>query len=254
MWVRDELPRLCRAAARVDSQTAAVLVLYVVFVLLQFKLGGRRFFFDRVGDGVLQSWAWWFGAQGFTGFVLPVAVLTLVFRRRPGQIGLTWGDTRFAGHVLLLYAPLVLVGTWFVSVGGDFQDAYPHYRVAARSWTAFALYHGLFLVYWVGWEYLWRGFVLFGTAHTLGVYAIFVQAIPFALLHLQKPVPELALSIVGGIVLGAVVWRCRSFWIAVPLHALQMVFLDMWCTLRLRTGIQGVGPRALWELVGSVLV
>ena len=252
-WLTNEFPRVRRAAARLDAQTVTVLILYLVLVLVQFKLGGRRFFFDHVGDGVLQSWMWWFGAQGLTGFVLPVAVLLWIFRRKPAKVGLGWGDVRFAGRVLLLYIPVVLVGTWLLSASGDFQEAYPHYREAASSWTAFALYHAVFILYWVGWEYLWRGFLLFGTAHTLGVYAIFIQAIPFALLHLQKPVPELALSVVGGILLGAVVWRCRSFWIAVPIHAIQMLFLDFWCSLRLRTGVLGKDLEALWELLRSAI-
>ncbi len=87
--------------------------------------------------------------------------------------------------------------------------------------------------------------MLFGTAHTFGVHAIFVQALPFALLHVDKPTIELGLSLLGGIVLGAVVWRCRSFWIAVPIHFIQMLALDFWCSLRIRTGASGFGLEAL---------
>ena len=59
----------------------------------------------------------------------------------------------------------------------------------------------------------------------LGCMRIFVQAIPFALMHMQKPTSELVLSLVGGVVLGALVWRCRAFWIAVPIHSVQMLAL-----------------------------
>ena len=104
----------------------------------------------------------------------------------------------------------------------------------------------------MGWEYLWRGFVLFGTAPTLGLYAIFVQALPFAALHVTKPWPEALLSIVGGIALGALVWRCRSFWIAVPIHAAQMMLLDFWSALRIRTGASGWGLEALGQALGAL--
>jgi hypothetical protein len=110
------------------------------------------------------------------------------------------------------------------------------------------VYEGLFLFYWIGWEYLWRGFVLFGTARTFGVYAIVVQMVPFAILHYEKPLPEALLSILGGLALGALVWRCRSFWIAVPIHFFQMLMLDFWCTLRLRTEIHGISPGALVDV------
>ena len=83
--------------------------------------------------------------------------------------------------------------------------------------------------------------MLFGISHTFGMQAIFIQMVPFAALHVDKPLPEALLSVVGGIALGALVWRCRSFWIAVPIHAAQMLILDFWCTLRLRTGVEGIG-------------
>ena len=131
----------------------------------------------------------------------------------------------------------------------EFQSSYPHYTPAATDWQIFLIYHAFFLFYWIGWEYLWRGFVLFGTAHTFGLYAIFVQMVPFALLHADKPLAEAFLSIVGGLALGALVWRCRSFWIAVPIHAVQMFLIDFWCTLRIRTGVSGIGPGAFLELM-----
>jgi hypothetical protein len=51
------------------------------------------------------------------------------------------------------------------------------------------------------------------------------------------------------VALGALVWRARSFWIAVPIHAAQMMILDLWCSLRTRTGVRGVGLDALLDLL-----
>ncbi len=203
--------------------------------------------FPEYWQGVL-AWTWWFAIKGVVGFIIPVAILVLIFNRRPRDIGLGLGDLRFARVVLLVYVPIVAVGTWILSADGDFQSSYPHYRGAANDWTLLLVYEASYLLYWVGWEYLWRGFVLFGTRHTFGLNAILVQALPFALLHVSKPLPEQVLSMVGALVLGAVVWRCRSFWIAVPVHAIQMAFLDVWCTLRIRTGISGIGINDLLDI------
>ncbi|MEX1054763.1 MAG: CPBP family intramembrane glutamic endopeptidase, partial [Rhodothermales bacterium] len=186
-----------------------------------------------------------------TGFVLPVLGLKYFFRRRAPEMGLGAGDWRFAAAVAAVYLPIVGVGTWFLSDSASFQAQYPHLQPAALSWRLFAVYELLFLLYWIGWEYLWRGFVLFGTAHTFGLYAILIQAVPFSILHLSKPFPEPILSLVGGIALGMLVWRCRSFWIAVPIHAAQMMILDLWCTLRIRTGVRGVGLDALIRLLAG---
>ncbi len=257
--LRREWDALRRAVRSLDAQTAFVLVAAVALVFVQYLVGDRDFFRDELAAffperwrGVL-AWGWWFFVQGVTGFVVPVLALVFFFGRRPAEIGLGLGDWRLASVIAALYLPLVVVGTWALSADPLFQRQYPHYQPAAEDWAFFAVYELLFLFYWIGWEYLWRGFVLFGTARTFGLWAIFVQMVPFALLHLQKPPAEAFLSILGGLALGALVWRCRSFWVAVPIHAAQMLALDFWCTLRIRTGVTGVGPEALQQLLAAWL-
>ena len=252
-WLRREWSALVAGWRGLDRQAAVVLVASVALMLVQLQVGSRRVFRETFGAAVdpahlgLWEWGWWFSVQGVTGFVLPVLILTLGFRRRPSAVGLGLGDWRLAGALAALYLPLVVVGTWVLSADPAFQAQYPHLQQAAFSWPTFFVYEALFLFYWLGWEYLWRGFVLFGTARAFGPLAIFVQTVPFALLHASKPPAEAYLSILGGVALGALVWRCRSFWIAVPIHAAQMLVLDFWCTLRLRTGATGYGLHALAE-------
>ena len=256
--LRDEWRRLRAAAETLDAQTVTVLIASVLLVFVQFTLGDRDIFRAHLAEyvsstwrGVL-SWGWWFGMQGITGFIVPLLILMVGFRRSPSEIGLGLGDWKLASTLAALYVPIVAIGTWVLSNGADFQAQYPHYQPAATNWQFFIVYELLFLFYWIGWEYLWRGFVLFGTAHTFGLYAIFVQAMPFALLHFNKPLPEAVLSVVGGVALGALIWRCRSFWIAVPIHAAQMLLLDLWCSLRIRTGVSGIGWDAFVELIRAV--
>ena len=252
--VRREWDRLRSALRDVDRLTAFVLVTTPLLVFAQFFIGNRRQFLEVAGPWIpdeieaLSAWSWWFAFQGISGFVLPVLVLLFLFRLRPKEIGLTAGDWRFGVTISLLYLPLVIVGTWILSDSLEFQQAYPHLGQAAHDWNVFIIYELLFLFYWIGWEYLWRGYMLFGTARTFGIYAIFIQTIPFAVLHVNKPAAEAVLSVVGGLALGAVVWRSRSFWYAVPVHALQMLAIDLWCTLRVRTGVHGKGLSALMEL------
>ena len=256
--LQDEWTRLRSALRSLDPQTAFVLVFASVVVVLQFTIGDRTLFRTHLAPMLpdawrgLGAWAWWFGMQGLLGFVLPVAALRLFFSQSAARMGLAPGNWRLALGIAALYLPLVAIGTWVLSDGAAFQQQYPHYRPATRSWGVFLAYEALFLFYWMGWEYLWRGFMIFGTMHTLGLYAIFVQAVPFAVLHVTKPWPEAVLSIVGGIALGALVWRCRSFWIAVPIHAAQMMLLDLWSTLRVRTGVSGASPEAFLDLLGRL--
>ncbi len=254
----SEWHRLVTAARALDGQTVFVLTASALLIVIQFTFGSRRLFrqelahlFPEQWQGVL-AWGWWFSMQGITGFVIPVLCLLFLFRRTPAEIGLGKGDWRLALAIATAYLPLVTIGTWVLSADPAFQRVYPHYQPAAHDWRFLAMYEVLYLFYWLGWEYLWRGFVLFGTKPVFGLYSIFVQMVPFSILHLEKPPIEWLLSVVGGILLGALVWRCRSFWIAVPIHATQMFALDLWCTLRIRTGINGTSPAALIELFRSL--
>lgn len=249
-----------RALTPAQRLAATVLLTATLLVLVQVTLGSRGFFRRHLAESfppehqALLAWGWWFGMQGVTGFLIPVLVLALGFRLRAPAMGLGLGDWRLASMLALAYLPLVAVGTWLLSADPAFQMQYPHLRDAVFDWRTFAIYHALFLLYWLGWEYLWRGFVLFGTAPALGpVLAIVVQAMPFAILHMMKPPAEAFLSVLGGLALGALVWRCRAFWIAVPIHAAQMLILDLWCVLRVRTGVtEGVGLGALRELAARL--
>lgn len=256
--VQEEWNRLVRHVRSVDLRTASILLITALIVILQMKWGDRGYFRSEIAPLLelersgLGSWIWWFGMQGILGFVVPVALLKWGFRFSWKEMGLGLGDYSFALKIMALYLPLVLIGTWVLSDSAAFQDSYPHLSEAALNWKVFFIYEAFFLLYWIGWEYLWRGFVLFGTARTFGAMAIFIQAMPFAIMHFDKPFAEAFLSIIGGVALGALVWRSRSFWIAVPIHAAQMLILDFWCSLRARSGASGLGLDSLWSALGSI--
>jgi len=248
-----ELKMLWRRLVALDRQTVVVLTLAAVLGMWKYTFGSPRFFRDQLagplginGDGI-WAYAYLFGTQGLTGFVIPVAVLMLIFRQRPREIGLGLGDWKLATTLLVLYLPVVTVGCWVLSAQESFRNMYPLLDAVQDDWQLFIVYELLFIVYWIGWEYLWRGFVLFGNARAFGAFAIFVQMLPFAALHAQKPTAEAYLSILGALTLGAVVWRCRSFWIAVPFHAVQMLAMDLCTSLRARSGVDGIGLGALHD-------
>ncbi len=253
--IRRELAAFWRAARALDRQAVVVLTLAAVLAVAQHKYGSRKFFRREIADLLdadphgLAAFLYHFLTQGLTGLLIPAAVLLLLFRRRPSECGLGLGDWKLAGAVAAIYAPVVTAGCWMLSAMPGFQARHPRLDEVAERWEIFVLYEAAFLLYWLGWEYLWRGFVLFGTRHVLGAWAIFAQMLPFAMLHAGKPAPEAFLSILGGLLLGAVVWRVRAFWIAVPIHAFQMMVMDLMCTLRARAGVpDGIGFGALLEV------
>jgi membrane protease YdiL (CAAX protease family) len=71
-------------------------------------------------------------------------------------------------------------------------------------------YSLFYLLYYLGWEFFFRGYMQFGLRRRLGDWnAILIQTLASCLLHIGKPDTEIFSSILGGIVWGMVVFpRC----------------------------------------------
>jgi membrane protease YdiL (CAAX protease family) len=136
--------------------------------------------------------------------VIPLGAIVLGFRKSPKEYGFQWGDWRaglaLTGIVVAIAAPIL----WFVGRGSPAMVDY-----YGSQWNpATALFTFLDLI---GWEFFFRGFLLFGYARVFGANALWLQAVPFALAHLGKPAVETYSTIFGGFLFGLVAWRARSF-------------------------------------------
>ena len=134
--------------------------------------------------------------------VFPLVVILAVFRERPGEYGFGLGDWRaglaLTGIAILLIAPVL----WLVARGVAMQSYYKG-QLEGLPWNTFI---DLF-----GWEFLFRGWILFGYARKVGPQALWLQAVPFALAHIGKPELETLSTIFGGFAFGWVAYRTRSF-------------------------------------------
>lgn len=136
-------------------------------------------------------------------FLIPMVVILIVFRDSPRDYGFQLGDWR-AGLILtagsiLLIAPIL----YFLAKSDASMREYYDWQVQYLPWQL--------LVEMFAWEYLFRGWLLFGYARKFGPEAIWLQAVPFALAHLGKPEIETLSTIFGGFVFGWIAYRTRSF-------------------------------------------
>lgn len=219
--VSPELARVCVVSA-------------VVLVLYRFVCPGKLYNtaiapWFRIGDEVL----WGFGANGFKGastFALmglaPLVFGLLADRRRPAAIGLSLGDWRaglkWSAIFLAAMVPVVIAASYSTT----FADKYPLASSAGDSLEAFAVYQVVMLLYFLGWEYFFRGYLLFSLHRHIGAAAVFVQMIPFAVLHGSKPLPEALGSIFVGLVLGFFALRTRTFIYCAIVHFLVALAMD----------------------------
>jgi membrane protease YdiL (CAAX protease family) len=171
---------------------------------------------------------WWFGCSVVLYLVVPLILARAVPALRSDELGLVLGDVRFGlkatGALLAVMIPVVLIAAHT----GAFAAKYPLARGATSSTATFVLYEAAYVAYFLGWEFLFRGFALFPVAARLGVWpAILIQNVPFALLHVGKPAPEAFGSLAAGLVLGLLAWRTRSFLWGFLVHAVVAVAMDV---------------------------
>ena len=137
--------------------------------------------------------------------LVPLAAGWLLFRDKPWGYGIRigrWKASIILTVVCLAAMALILYGA------GKMPEFRSYYHVHAIDWPELLLSYALYMF---AWEFLFRGYMLFGLEKSIGKSAIFVQAIPFVLLHLGKPFLETLACIPGGFIFGYVAYRTRSF-------------------------------------------
>lgn len=141
--------------------------------------------------------------------IVPLAIILVVFREHPGVYGFALGDWR-AGILITALAMILLTPVlWLIARGGSMQSYYAA-QSAGIPWST--------LLDLVGWEFFFRGFVLFAYARRYGPDALWLQAVPFALAHIGKPAVETLTTIFGGFAFGWLAYRTRSFVYPFLLH------------------------------------
>jgi membrane protease YdiL (CAAX protease family) len=134
--------------------------------------------------------------------IIPMLIVLIIFREKPSVYGFTFGDwktgLKLTGFSFLLITPVL----WLTAHGNAMKDYYQP-QVSGLPWNTFI---DLF-----GWEFFFRGFILFTYMRKFGTEALWLQAVPFALAHIGKPEVEVLSTIFGGFVFGWVANRTRSF-------------------------------------------
>ena len=140
-------------------------------------------------------------------FVIPMLVIVVLFRESPVVYGFKLGNWRTG----LMWTAVSCVGMAiiliFIARTPSMQQYYD--ARAPRELWRLVLQNGVELF---AWEFIWRGLMLFAFARAFGPGpAIFLQAVPFAFMHLGKPEVETLSTIFGGAGFGFIAWQSESF-------------------------------------------
>lgn len=169
----------------------------------------------------------WFGLNFLLLLIVPLLVIRFVFKEHPRDYGFQMGDVPLWGKYLGLFLLVFIPCAAIVSRLPQFNQFYPRYFYAREN-------HLLMIpsilgwgVYFVAWEFFFRGFMLHGLGRRLGGIAIFIQMVPFTMAHFPKPELESVGAIIAGVALGLMAWRSKSFVGTWLLHWLAATALDV---------------------------
>ena len=135
--------------------------------------------------------------------IIPLLITLIFFRENPKEYGFSFGDWKlgltYTALGILLMAPVI----YFLGSGDASMKTYYERFLPGLPWTTF--------LDLIGWEFIFRGWILFAYARKFGHEALWLQAVPFAIAHISKPEIETLSTIFGGFAFGWVAWRTKSF-------------------------------------------
>jgi len=178
------------------------------------------------------------------------AILAAVFRETPDSLGLSIKTKALRSPLFWLLVPIAVLAGAIGALSPDLGSYYPYSRdLIDRTREAgigklLGHYAAYFFLYYVPWEFFFRGFLLFpfalaaeralgaagavaasgsaavpdGARPILAALVLF-QTIPSTMLHFGHPISELAGAVFAGIGFGILAWKTRSIVPGLILHA-----------------------------------
>lgn len=160
----------------------------------------------------------------FYYMVLPVLVILFLLKDNPLQYGFGLGNymvwLKYVVVTIIVSVPLLLVASRFSQVYKYYGKGLDYYEFITLTVPTL-----------LAWEYLLRGFLLFGLKERFDKASIIIQMVPFVLLHFGKPEIETLSCIITGLWFGWIAYRGKSFWPAFIIHIFINFIISVFATI-----------------------
>lgn len=170
-----------------------------------------------VASTLLVTIDYYYSPTGYNHFdslllyiLIPGLITLIVFRESPKEYGFKLGDWKNGLWIVVLGCLAMAPVICYLGSRNPSMSSYYRFGGEDLLWKK-----GLEMF---GWEYIFRGWLLFGYAKKYGPDALWLQAVPFAIAHLGKPKIETISTIFGGFAFGWVAWRTGSFLYGFLIH------------------------------------
>jgi len=258
--LKEEITVLKSVVKTLDKKIVIIFISLAILQTISWYYTSRRFFrknllnyFQDNPLADLYNFIYWFLGDFLTYFILPVLIIRFILKEKVSDYGLKAGDYHKGFKLTVFFTSLMILLIWFISSDISFNYTYPQLHSARENWLIFLIFEAGMMIYMFAWEFIWRGYLLFGLEKVFGYYAVMIQMIPFVILHNGKPELETFSSILGGIALGILALRTRSFLYGFFIHFGIIFSIDLFSTLRYRTGQFGIGISSFITIFKNII-
>ena len=189
---------------------AIILAIAIIILLIDYFFPVNSYFAWNIKELVLL-------------FIIPV---TLIYfsKYKLSSFGLNFSNFKrsviYAVVIVIITLPILV----YISGNPSVQDYYPVWE----NQSNFLVGEVLTLFVFFGLEFFFRGFLLNLTLkHINWKYAIILTTIPYVLIHIGKPFPELVLSFFAGIIFSYAAYKTKSIMPSLMSHYTIAVILDI---------------------------
>ncbi|PID58966.1 MAG: hypothetical protein CR986_07115 [Ignavibacteriae bacterium] len=233
--MKKELNLFIKNFKHLDRKIVTIFLSSIVIFTLSWYFANPNFFLTQFSfvDNYAQtsqdcfSFGYWFVADVFLFLIVPLLITKFYFRENIKEYGINLKNKKigftYVFISILFFLPIIII----ISNSENFNEYFPLMQSAKSDLRIFIFYELFLLMFIFSWEFILRGFLLFGLEKKFGFYSIFIQLIPFVLLHNGKPFIETFASIAGGIFLGYLALRTRSFFYGFLIHVIILILLDI---------------------------
>lgn len=184
------------------------------------KAGSRAQFAEKL----------WFSASRIVIYTVPpLLFVKYVMGKRAVDVGwrVIWDWSNLRIYVALYFAVLPFV-IW-ASGQESFQQTYPFFKPEGYdpAWKWFVAWEFSYFLYFLAFEFFFRGFMLQALRPRFGTMAVAFMLIPYVMIHFRKPFAEALGAIIAGIILGVLAYRSRNAFHGALLHYAVAITMDL---------------------------
>ncbi len=172
----------------------------------------------------------WFLTSFLYLFVVPLGFTFLIKKKKTQTfLGLKFSGQKKGVLIVLIFTfAMWIVMIPVVKIFPSFRHTYPFAKFILHHPLRILFYEVSYFFFFVGWEFFSHGFLLFPYEKKFGKSgAILIGLMPFAIMHIGKPMPEVIGSIIAGLALSILALETRTFWYGVLLHGIVAISMDL---------------------------